>query len=170
MDKLIIMDLFTSLYLIMVSIFIGYLSFIVIKYGILPSISDSWYKLPRNQQPLFTFFCWGFAMPALIIGVELTDNFLMFLAGSGICFVGAAAAFKEKLTKSIHYGGAYCGIICSQLSIAFDFHMYYVNIISVGLMLLILLFRKKLNYNNIWWQEIIAFTSICYVLGMKLFG
>ena len=163
------MNLFAVLYLLMVFIFIGYLSFILIKYGVLPSISDSWYVLPKKQQLLFTFFCWGFAMPALIIGVELTDNFLMFLAGSGICFVGAAAAFKENLTKSVHYGGAYVGVVSSQLSIAFDFHMYYVNIISIALTLLLLLFRKKLNNNNIWWQEIVAFTSICYVLGLQLF-
>lgn len=163
------MDFFNVLYLLMISVFVGYLSFILIKYGVLSSISDSWYVLPKKQQPLFTLFCWGFAMPALIIGVELTDNFLMFLAGSGICFVGAAAAFKETLTKSVHYGGAYVGVVCSQISIAFDFHMYYVNIISIALALLVLVFRKKLNNNNIWWQEIIAFTAICYVLGVQLF-
>ena len=154
-----------TLYFIMLTVFITYVGFIWSKYGVLPSISDSYYELPKKIDFLFILFCWGFAFPAVIIGVDLTDNFLMFLAGGGIIFVGAAAAFNQELTQTVHEIGAFGGVIFSQLSIAFDFKMYYVNVIFVVLGLLILLTKIK---NRIWWLELVAFSSICYVLGKQL--
>jgi len=112
-------------------------------------------------------------MPAVIIGVDLTDNFLMFLAGGGIMFVGAAAAFKEKMTNTVHTVGAVIGVLFSQLSIAFDFHMYHMNaifaILAGGIVLSNLVSPKTVIKNQTWWIEMVAFLSICYVLGTQLF-
>ena len=163
---------------IMLSVFVSYVAFIWIRYDVQKSISDSFYRLIEDPkmpnaigQSLFTFFCWGFAFPAIIIGVDLTDNVLMFLAGSGICFVGAAAAFKgDKMTHNVHMIGAYSGVAFSQLAIAFLFKMYYVNIVFILIAVLAQVFRKKLNYNHVWWQEIAAFVSMLYVYAVKLYG
>jgi hypothetical protein len=89
----------------------------------------------------------------------------MFFAGGGIVFVGAAAAFKEKLSGRVHSIGAAVGILTSQVSIAWDFHMYYVNIVSV---VLAILFYFGIKKNKIWWIELVAFGAITYVLGMQL--
>lgn len=151
-------------FIIMVTVFVTYIGFILIKYGVLPSVSESYYRLPRKYQFLFTLFCWGFAIPAIICG----DSLLMFLAGSGIAFVGAAAAFKEKMENWVHMTGAYFGIAMSQLSIYFDFGLLYVNIISVSLAILITLLSLKWIKNKIWWIEIVAFLSICYALGERV--
>ena len=163
---------------IMLSVFVSYVAFIWIRYGVQKSISDSFYRLIEDPkmpnalgQSLFTLFCWGFAFPAIIIGVDLTDNVLMFLAGSGICFVGAAAAFKgDKMTHNVHMIGAYSGVVFSQLAIAFLFKMYYVNIAFILIAVLAQVFRKKLNNNHVWWQEIAAFVSMLYVYAVKLYG
>lgn len=157
-------------FIIMLTVFVGYVSFIIGKYGILPSISESYYWLPKKLNFLFTLFCWGFALPAMIVGLDLTDNFLMFFAGGGIMFVGAAAAFKETMTKKVHFIGAVIGITAAQLSTAFDFHMYYVNVIFIVLALTIL-FGKGLGRikNYVWWIELLAFISMCYVLGYQLY-
>jgi hypothetical protein len=162
------MTYLTISYSIMLVVFVAYVLFIWLKYGVQKSISDSYYILPKNINFLFTLFCWGFAFPAVIIGVGLTNNFLMFLAGGGICFVGAAAAFKQELTKTVHMIGAYSGVAFGQLSIFFDFHLYYVNIIFIVSVLIIQLLPSKLVQNKIWWQEILAFLSICYVLGVNI--
>jgi hypothetical protein len=159
------MDYLQILFTIMMTVFMSYIIGILLLYGVLPSVSDSYYHLPKKWNFLFTLFCWGFAIPTLIIGVDLTDNFLMFLAGGGICFVGAAAAFREKLTEQVHVGGALVGIISSQLSIAFDFKMFYINIIFLVLAGLIKLLKIK---NNTYWIELLAFASICYVLGVNI--
>lgn len=155
------------LYAIMMTVFLSFIIGTIIAYGILPSISDSYYRLPKKWNFLFTIFTWGYALPALIIGIELTNNFLMFLAGAGICFVGAAAQFKQKLTTTVHVAGALIGITSSQLSIAIDFKMLYVNIIFIVLALLFKLLKIK---NATYWIEILAFISISYALGLRLYN
>lgn len=155
----------TTLFFFMLAVFFGYVGFIWSKYGILPSISESYYRFPDKLKQLFTFFCWGFAFPAIIIGVDLTDNFLMFLAGSGIVFVGAAAAFKQKVTKTVHFVGAGAGVVLSQLSIALDFHYYIFNAIFLAAGLYVI-FKK--SPSKIWWIEIAAFLTISATLGYDL--
>jgi len=150
------------LFLVMIIIFFGYIGYIWNQFGILPSISDSYYHLPKNQKILFTFFCWGFAFPVIIIG----NSALMFLAGSAITFVGAAPAFKETLTKTVHFVGALIGILAAQLSIFFDYKLLYVNIIFILISLMFLIF-KKLKSHRVWWIEIAAFLSIVYTLAIN---
>lgn len=154
----------TILFISMIVVFVGYVSYIWNKYGVLESISESYYRLPDNQKILFTLFCWLFAIPAIILG----NTALMFVAGGGIAFVGAAAQFKQDMTKSVHYGGAIIGILFSQLSIFFDFHMLYVNIISLIITSILFIFHKKcINY--FWWIELTAFASIVYTLFKCIF-
>jgi len=166
------MDYVLILYFIMLADFFSYITYIWTTYGVQRSISDSYYRLPKRLQPLFTLFCWGFALPAIIIGLSLVDSPLMFLAGSGIAFVGAAAAFKERMTHTVHMVGAYAGVAFSQLSIWIDYKMWYITIgfiILAGALQLLSLFNKKFK-TCIWWQEILAFLSICLVFGLKIFG
>jgi hypothetical protein len=144
--------------------FCSYVGYVWNKYGILPSISYSWYVLPEKQKILFTFFCWFFAFPAIILG----NSPLMFLAGAGIIFVGAAPAFKENLTKTVHQAGAAISVVAAQLSIYFDFHLLYINIAFLAIALIVLLFERWIQ-NKIWWIEIAAFAAIVYSLAMNIF-
>jgi hypothetical protein len=148
----------------MLTIFCSYVGFIWNKYGILPSISDSYYYLPDNDKILFTLFCWLFSFPAIILG----SSPLMFLAGTGIIFVGTAPAFKKDLVGTVHRVGATIAVSASQLSIYFDYHMLYLNIIFISLSLIFLFFNKWIQ-NKIWWIEILAFWFIVYAIAMNLF-
>jgi hypothetical protein len=89
----------------------------------------------------------------------------MFLAGSGIAFVGGAAAFKDKMEHWVHMVGAYTGVALSQIAIWNNYDLLYVNIIFVVSSLILLYLNGK---NKIWWIEIVAFCSICYALGINL--
>jgi len=160
-----------ALFFIMLSVFIGYVSWIWARYGVLPSISDSYYHLPKNLQPIFTFFCWGFSLPAIVLG----SSGLMFLAGAGIAFVGAAAAFKDKMTMEVHVAGAMIGVIASQLAIGLQYGMWPLNIafLAIAAPLFVTRFIKKKDGthpcpNRTWWIEIAAFLAMCIVLGIKV--
>lgn len=155
------MELNLILFLLSMGTFISYISFIWWKYGVLESISDSWYALPIKYNFLFTLFCWFFVIPVMIMG----DNILLFLAGSGIAFVGAAAAFKG-MDKWIHFISAGLGIIFSQISIFFDFGLWYINIAFFSLALLLFLLRKIIKKYT-WYVEILAFLSIELVLFLS---
>jgi len=157
-----------GLFIAMVAVFVGYVGFVVAKYGILPSISDSYYHLPKKYNFVFTLALWGFAFPAMIIGTPVTG--LMFGACAGIMFVGAAAAFHQKVTKTVHIVGASLGMGLSQVAIATAFGMWPIIAVSVGLVGLIMLFRKQLNYKHVWWIEIVCFTAIGLTYGLYFFG
>jgi len=157
-----------GLFIAMVAVFVGYVSFVVAKYGILPSISDSYYHLPEKWNFMFTLALWGFAMPAMILGTPVTG--LMFGACAGIMFVGAAAQFHKKVTKTVHIIGATLGMGLSQIAIATAFGMWPITAVSVGLVGLIVLFRKQLKYKHVWWIEIVSFTAIGLVYWLYFFG
>lgn len=83
-------------FIIMQVIFWGYLLFTILRYGLQPSVSETVYKLPKNQRWIFTIILWSFSMLAIALGLELTDNGLVFLAGCGILLVGAAPYYHKK--------------------------------------------------------------------------
>lgn len=152
----------TILFITMVTVFLTYIIFIWSKYGVQTSISESYYVLSKRLHPLFTFFCWGCAIPAIILG----SSALMFFAGAGIAFVGAATQMHEKFVRKIHVTAAIAGITFGHLAIIFQYNMWWLTAIFIVLSLLIIIFKEK---NYIWWIEIMAFLSICYALGTSIF-
>ena len=154
---------YITLYIIMLVIFTSYVSFISAKYGIQTSISESYYVLPRNLQWLFTMVTWGYAFPAIIIGVPFSG--LAFLAGAGICFVGASPAFRGKdgnnhtMERTVHMVGAIIGVTAAQVLISFVLGYWWITlgfIIFSALTFLI----PKMKVNITWWIEIYAFIGI----------
>lgn len=142
---------------IMLICFFGYTGFIAIKYGVQTSVSESYYRLQRNLQWLFTIATWGYALPAMFIGLEITGNGLVFLAGSGIAFVGAAPSFhKLGMERTVHTVGAIVGIT-AMLAFLFVVGAWYYPILFGVLSLIAFFFDKK---NLVWWVETAAFISI----------
>ena len=159
----------TFFYFMMLIVFFSYVGYIWAKYGVLQSISQSYYRLPKKMQPLFTLFCWTFAIPAIIV----SSTSLMFLAGAAICFVGAAAAYHDSMTSEVHAIGARVGVIASQLAVFLNYGMWPLNIAFIVISAaLYFYYKKKPNYEQkeVWWIEIVAFLIICLVLGIQLFG
>jgi hypothetical protein len=159
------------LLLFTITTFISYITFVWSKFGVLDSISDSYYKI--NNKALFTLFIWSIAIPVMIIG----NTTLMFLAGSFLAFVGAAPAFKEKTEGEVHVIGAVGGILLGFLSLWLDFHMPIFLIIFIIFLLYAL--PKKLSKwldiewlngikHHTWWVEIAAFILILTGLGIAI--
>ena len=148
-----------QLFITMTIMFFGYVIYIWKRYGIQSSVSESYYRLPRNLQWLFTLAAWGYALPAMIIGLDLTGNGLVFLAGTGIAFVGASPAFKGiNMEHTVHVIGALVGITAAQLFLIVEGYWYITLLFAIfsGLA-----FISKYFYNNfIWWVEILAFLSV----------
>ena len=156
------MILSTILYVIMVSVFISYVLYVSLKYGIQKSISESYYVLPKKENFLFVLFTWLFAFPAMFLG----NSLLMFFAGGGIVWVGANAAMHENPTRAIHLTAAIGGMVLGCLAIIFQYDMWYVTAgIAASLPIVYLLDKKHF----MWWAEIIIFAAFSVVLGIKLF-
>jgi hypothetical protein len=127
--------------------------FIFMRYGVRESISASYYSLPKNVNFVFTLVLWAFVFPLMIAG----SNPLMFFAGAGIAFVGAAPDYKSILAGKVHSTAAVLGILFGMLSIAITFKLIVpVAIFFVGAALIAL----KNPYGKVYWIENLAILTI----------
>lgn len=89
---------------------ITYLALTCAVFGIPKSISESHYLWSsKGWRYLFTFVMWSVGVPILIYWVSVSPDkyqFFPFLSISGMLFVGGACAFKETLTKAVHFTSA----------------------------------------------------------------
>lgn len=134
--------------------FVLYIGMIVKRYGVLPSISDSYYELPKGEKWLFTAFLWVFSFPLMVI----YQTPILFAAGAFICLVGVNPKFKEQMEKFMHSFAAYTGIGLGMLSLIIDFKMYYM-VVLFALIATIIQLEDNIK-NKTWWQEIAAITII----------
>ena len=144
--------------------FILYVTFIVRKFGVLPSISESWYRLKGLQKSLFTWFCW--TIGGLMLFQTNGETGLFFMSGIGLMFVGAATMFKTDEAKSnlIHPAGAVLCVLGAFAGLYIERHAYIPFGIFILLATIILLTIKE---NRTWWLEISAFITI--LLGLLIF-
>lgn len=143
-------------------VFLFYIGFIVYRFGVLPSISESWYKLePFRMGFLFTLFCWSLSMLMLFQTNETTG--LFFASGTGLGFVGAATMFKSTaaLTDKVHGAGAVVGILSALLGLGVEYNNWIPMAVFVGIGATLSAFNVK---NKIWWIEIVAF--LCVISGL----
>ena len=138
-------------------VFIAYVTYIWLKFGILPSISDSSYK--TNSPFLFAIFIWGTAIPLMIVG----NTALMFLSGSSLAFVGASPWFRKLSEGKVHVAGVMISIISGAISMWIDFGLWYLTVIIVVSYVITLLIKMK--YET-WWAEIMYFIII--IIGLFL--
>lgn len=101
-----------ALYYFPVALITAYLVITILAFGRIPkSISDTYYqwKDKPHCKFLFTFVMWLTGFPILIYWISVTKEplqFIPFLSISGMLFVGAACAFKETLTRGVHFTSA----------------------------------------------------------------
>lgn len=100
---------------IAIVVFVVYAVITISKFGIPKSVSDTYYLWKESGKGkwytetifIITLFLVGFLPLPYWVEVSPTNiQFLPFLSCSGLVFVGAACAFKQELTKSVHYASA----------------------------------------------------------------
>lgn len=144
------------LFFIAVAIIAAYLSATIATFGIPKSISDTYYlwKDKKYCRYLFTFVMLFTAIPMMIYWIEMSKESLQclpFISASGMIFVGAACAFKEELTKEVHYASA--AVWASAALLYFVITQHWEALI-VGAIVGIIGYVFN-NYNNkTFWTEI----------------
>lgn len=143
-------------------IFVTYVAYITYRFGILPSISESHYKLNTVRQGyFFTIFCWALATTMIFQSDQSTP--LYFFSGMGLAFVGAATQFKwtGANTHIVHYLGAVLGIGCAVMGLYFESHLWQPAAIIVLFSAFCAINKTK---NGIFWVEIVSFVAI--IIGL----
>ena len=86
-------------------------------------------------------------------------SWLFFLAGSGAAFVGIAATFYEKITRTAHFAGASMLILMSLIGIGVVYGNWTPSYLMVITTLFFYLIRNR-EFKVIYWFEIAAFVFI----------
>lgn len=140
--------------------FLVYVSFITIKFGWLPSISDSWYKLSFKTKPLFWLFCF-------IIGANLImmDKYMFQISGIGLWLTGTMAPFKKKwmFIDKFHFIGAYVCIFASLIGLLIHYGSF---IPLIGFLISAYMIYKDVDNNRTFWLEVNGF--IWAIVGLFL--
>lgn len=149
-----------------------YLLFVYVKYGMSYSISASYRYLQGWEKVLFTLTMWAVAIPIMILGIDSVPNnypeILFFLAGAGICLVGASPAYwSGKMELTAHLIGSYGGIGFGMIACV----LYLFSPLTVILVSLYAAFAasqmliKKLQVKNyVYWLEVVALIVVCSIL------
>lgn len=133
-----------------------YLAFVIAKFGIPKSISETYYLLGKHGW-LFqvTLFSVAFlVVPTLIDRSSENTRFLAFLACAGLAFVAAAPLFKMELEGKVHYVSA--AICCGGLVLWQVFNACWVVPIVCFLAVLYPMVKDK---KYMWWLEIATIVS-----------
>ena len=153
---------------ISIILFFNMVDTIIKRIGIQSSISYSYYKLKANKW-LITFSLVSFSMFLLLGYCLLNYNLLeegnyrdilfIFFACLGICYTGAAAAYKkDSLTNTFHLVGVYIGVALGYLYLGFNFQFHLIAISMTG----VFFSHRYSKENYTFYDEIIAFTAIVY--------
>jgi hypothetical protein len=161
--------------LILVSVslllFLAYNIGIVSKFGIPPSLSQSYYLLngvKKNLGFLFTGMMLTMAFTLLPAWLELGEvvspwssylNPLVFFTCAAIAFVGAAPAFKtNKLEGTVHKVAAIVAAACSMIwCLVVCWKMMYVPLGVAGFIAAIGAITKTWKSASVYWLEMMAF-------------
>jgi len=141
------------------AVFFGYIALVWFKFGVLPSISDSYYYF-KHRPGLFFFAMFGTGFPVIV----LAETSLLFFSGCFIVLVGTAGAFHRELTGKVHVIGAVGSIVLGMVSLWVDYGYWYISVGFTLLMFLITFFRVN---NHTWWIEILAYVCIVGVLWVN---
>ena len=124
----------------------------MLVYGVLPSISDSYYHL--NNKIFFSLTLIGFSFPIIIT----QNNIPFFTAGGCIMFVAVAPDFHISSEGDIHFFCAISGILSGMIGLFLK--RQYFSIIIFVIFGIILYFVP----NYIFWIEVLAFYTIILTL------
>lgn len=157
-------------FFISVSLFVFYILQIVNLYGVLPSLSTAYYRLPNNLKFLWTGLC---CFCSIILGISLvgvsmeinpTSTFLVILTILGIVLVGMMPAFNDKFQGIFHTIGAVLAAICSTIWVVWN--GFYTIPIICYIMGLILGLSKRSAFT--WWIEMSAFANMFIITGLLI--
>ena len=146
-----------TLLLISMSIFVFYMRYVIVNYGIQQSISDTYYRLPDALKFIFPLVLWGFTLPIMLV----SKTTLILLSIGFINLVGATAMYRrDRLTNIIHMIGTIGGMALGLLSMLFDFQSYNALLIFIIVSMILSVVSK----NYMWWIEIIFFVTLWSVI------
>lgn len=143
--------------------FIIYVGLIFKKFGVLPSISQSYYEF--KGKGYFTLFCYFLALPMIAYSKGFYpevategDYTVFFFLGTLLAFTGAAADFRrDNISNVVHLSGVGITVLSVLLGLIFQYNIMFPSIGAAISSVAIYFLVKK---NRTTWLEINVFLWI----------
>ena len=144
----------STLAIISAILFAIYLILMAEFHGVQPSVSDNYYV---SKHPwTFTLAMWTVAfmmLPPMLSATAEAFQFTAFLSCAGIAFVGAAAAYRQSLSNTVHTIGA---VIAALFAVIWAYTICpplpTIAILTAAYILL------AVRVHKVYWAEVTAFT------------
>ena len=149
-----------TILIINILLFLIYNGYIIYKYGIPNSLSETAYMLEKRYW-LFTILCLatGFSTLPIWFNIGSADwNFLKFLSMIGLIFTGATPLFKKELNKPIHYTSAIITCVCMLCWLGLNGFWWSLGI-GIGLFIILTCIDYK---------RVVYYGEICCWLGLLI--
>ena len=168
------------LYFLSLSVFALYIGYILIRFGVPTSVSETYYLLPKKTGHLI-FWAWTIAvgLPVMIFGAEISPvSFIsessIFFCGAFLIFVGTAAQFKQDFVRNYHF--AFAGI-CAALSLIWIGFTYIqglkIVVILTPISVLLGAYIPSVNADDkvkrnslVFFLELVCFVSLYGAMGL----
>ena len=154
----------STLAIISAILFAIYLILMAKLHGVQPSVSDNYYV---SKHPwTFTLAMWAVAfmmLPPMLSATTEMYQFTAFLSCAGISFVGAAAAYRQSMTNTVHTIGA---VIAALFAIIWAYTICpplpTIAILTAAYILI------AVRRHKVYWAEITAFamTYLTYFVSL----
>jgi hypothetical protein len=163
-----------SLLLIPVITLTVYLLYVYWRHGMTKSISATYKKLNEWEKPFFTIVLWAVAIPVIVVGIDAVPEnqpqILFFLAGSGICLVGASPKYwSGKMELIAHLIGSYGGIGLGVIAciVYLSSPLTLLLIIPFAFFVLSQTIDDLKLQNHTYWVEIVSLLIVTAVLWLN---
>lgn len=142
------------------------LALLLNKFGIPPSLSESYYNIGGKQGKGYLFYLY-LAVTVFVMLAPMVEaaQYWGFLCGVGLLFVGAAPAFKRdnddrgSLEPIIHpIGAAVCGL--SSLMVLINVTMWWWAIITLAICGFLAWKTETVKSSYVYWIEMTAFYAL----------
>ena len=152
-------------------LFLVYVGYIIIKYGVPTSLSNSYFMMKPSYRNLFTVFTVieSFAVMLSIFPKihDFSTIILTILAIIGLVFVGIFANFKDKIQKFFHFTGAILSAIATIIWTLIIWKYSWIILLILGVVGIStsLIFNKK---NIVFWLEMVCFVHYFIITTLIL--
>lgn len=155
-------------------LFFGYVLWFCLNYGIPDSLSESWYKLPKNLKWLFPVILGFVSIFLLVTVLSINGTFysalFISIAVIGLIFVAVFSHYKDSFQKLLHFFGAYLATLSIVIWEFVIFKWFAIILIVFSGIIICITYNITKNpkgrKNTIFWLEMWIFYLFYFSVGL----
>lgn len=151
-------------------LFIVYVTLVTVKYGVLHSISNSFYVLYNFDKGgwfRFLMFTSGLLLILIAAFAGSPHSWSLYLSGIGAMLTGVFAMYADRITGIIHYISSGSMLVFALLFIGLVLSWIPMALVAIGIGIVYALYRWDKISQPVFWGELAAFS--CTLVSLLIY-